>query len=57
MPPTPKTRSDTANDGEPGSWEEDQLERSYYYDDSHDYEVYVPEDECEEDEDEAEKAG
>jgi len=27
------------------SWEEDQEERSYYYDDAHGYEVYVPEDE------------
>lgn len=25
------------------SWQEDQEERSYYYDDAHGYEVYVPE--------------
>lgn len=31
------------------SWSEDQKNRSYYYDDASGYEIYLPEDEDEED--------
>ncbi len=36
--------------GEKGNWSEDQQEKSYYYDDSYGYEVYVPDEEDEENE-------
>ena len=35
---------------EKGNWSEDQQEKSYYYDDSYGYEVYVPNEEDEESE-------
>jgi len=35
---------------EKGNWSEDQQEKSYYYDDSYGYEVYVPDEEDEENE-------
>jgi len=40
-------RSETV---EKGNWSEDQQEKSYYYDDSYGYEVYVPDEEGEENE-------
>lgn len=44
-PENPKTDEET--------WENDQKRRGYYYDDSHGYEIYNPEeDETDEDEDE-----
>ncbi len=33
---------------EKGNWSEDQQKKSYYYDDSYGYEVYVPDEEDEE---------
>lgn len=35
---------------EKGNWSEDQQEKSYYYDDSYGYEVYVPDEEDEDNE-------
>lgn len=35
---------------EQGTWEQDQSEKSYYYDDSHGYEIYNPDEDDEEDE-------
>ena len=35
---------------EKGNWSEDQQEKSYYYDDSYGYEVYIPDEEDEENE-------
>ena len=37
---------------EKGNWCEDQQENSYYYDDSYGYEVYVPDEEDEDEKDE-----
>ncbi len=34
-----------------GTWEEDQKEREYYYDDAHGYEVYEPEAEPDDEDD------
>ena len=36
--------------GEESSWSKDQQEKSYYYDDSHGYEVYDPEKEDDDEE-------
>lgn len=36
--------------GEESSWSKDQQEKSYYYDDSHGYEVYDPDEEDDDDE-------
>ena len=36
-------------DDEQSSWSDDQKNRSYYYDDASGYEIYLPEDEDEED--------
>jgi len=38
--------------GDEDSWSRDQREKGYYYDDSHGYEIYNPEDEDENDDDE-----
>lgn len=46
MPENQKEKDD-------GSWAEDQEKRGYYYDDSHGYEDYDPEDEDEKEEEEA----
>ncbi len=35
---------------EQGNWSKDQQEKNYYYDDSYGYEVYVPDEEGEENE-------
>ena len=35
---------------EQGNWSKDQQEKSYYYDDSYGYEVYIPDEEGEENE-------
>ena len=40
MPENPKEKKE-------GTWEEDQKERDYYYDDSHGYEEFDPEEEDE----------
>lgn len=39
-----KTAAETIENTEKGIWEEDQKEKSYYYDDSHGYEIYNPDD-------------
>lgn len=60
MPEKLKEKSDEAAESEksPGgkpesgdadSWSEAQKKRSYYYDDSHGYEIYNPDDEDDED--------
>jgi len=60
MPEIPRERKDAPNEyeklskeklenEEQGIWEQDQREKSYYYDDSHGYEIYNP-DEDEDDE-------
>ena len=41
MPENPKEKKD-------GTWEEDQKEHEYYYDDSHGYEEFDPEEDDEE---------
>ena len=41
---------ETCETDEKGNWSEDQQKKSYYYDDSYGYEVYVPDEEDEEDE-------
>ncbi len=43
-----KSADENCETGEKGNWSEDQKENSYYYDDSHGYEIYNPD----EDEDE-----
>jgi hypothetical protein len=51
MPETPKEKKDRADESEKSTWAEDQKERGYYYDDSHGYEVYDPDseaDDCDE---------
>jgi hypothetical protein len=63
MPEKSKEEKDSAREtGKParherekegGTWEEDQREKSYYYDDAHGYEIYNP-DEDEEDEEKGE---
>lgn len=48
MSEMPKEKSETeledAEVEKEDSWEEDQKKNDYYYDDSHGYETYVPED-------------
>ncbi|CAN5329875.1 hypothetical protein BH10ACI2_BH10ACI2_15410 [soil metagenome] len=48
MPEAPKNKpdEDEAVPPEKNTWSEDQKERGYYYDDSHGYEVYKPEDDA-----------
>jgi len=48
MPENPKDKKE-------GTWEEDQKERDYYYDDSHGYEEFDPEDDEEGDTETGEK--
>ena len=43
-----KTPEDKPEIGEESSWSKDQEERNYYYDDSHGYQKYVPEEDDEE---------
>jgi hypothetical protein len=43
-----KVPADKPEIGEESGWSKDQQERSYYYDDSHGYEKYQPEDGSEE---------
>ncbi|HEX8288766.1 MAG TPA: hypothetical protein VF556_12255 [Pyrinomonadaceae bacterium] len=38
------------NKGKKDSWSDDQKNRRYYYDDSSNYQIYLPDDEDEEDE-------
>lgn len=48
--PTEKRLCETAEPNElekEDSWEEDQEKRGYYYDDAHGYEVYRPEEDAE----------
>lgn len=39
-----KCPDETPETGDESAWSEDQQKKSYYYDDSHGYEVYVPDD-------------
>ncbi len=48
---TEKEIEDTCETGDKSAWSKDQQEKSYYYDDSHGYEVYNPDDDDETDED------
>ena len=41
--------AEECEDEKKDSWSQDQKKRSYYYDDASGYEVYLPEDEDEED--------
>lgn len=56
MSETPKKKQEKEPEGsgpkDANSWEEDQKRRDYYYDDSHGYELFVPDDEDSENEDE-----
>ncbi len=45
MPEKPKKKKDNMTKPDKSSWSEDQKDRGYYYDDSHGYEIYKPEDE------------
>ena len=47
--PLQKKEPQTADDG---NWSKDQKEKSYYYDDSHGYEIYNPEDDEDDEDDE-----
>jgi len=53
---TPKQKQEKEPKGsgskDANSWEEDQKKRDYYYDDSHGYEIYVPDDNDQDTEDE-----
>lgn len=49
MPEKPKKEKESARDDKDSSWEKDQKEKSYYYDDACGYEDYDPEKEEEED--------
>jgi len=53
---TPKQKQekepDSSGSKDANSWEEDQKKRDYYYDDSHGYEIYVPDDNDQDTEDE-----
>ncbi len=64
MPEKPKDENDKdckaenlpENDSEIGdkdSWSRDQKEKSYYYDDSHGYEIYNPDEDDEDDEEDS----
>ncbi len=52
MPETPKEKPETEKDTDTGqdeaTWSEDQRKRGYYYDDSHGYKTYEPDDDKEE---------
>ncbi|HQZ95589.1 MAG TPA: hypothetical protein PLP21_04680 [Pyrinomonadaceae bacterium] len=48
MPEMPKRKIDAENNAEKPNWAEDQKDRGYYYDDSHGYEVYDPDTEDDE---------
>lgn len=51
-PEIEKIPADKPEIGRESSWSKDQQERSYYYDDSHGYEIYDPDkDDMDEDED------
>ena len=54
MPKPPKQNDppsdrDKIKDGSGETWEEDQKKRGYYYDDAHGYEVYVPDEDEDDD--------
>ena len=44
-----KDSDEKCGDEEQSSWSDDQKNRGYYYDDASGYEIYIPEDEDEED--------
>ncbi|MFN2390817.1 MAG: hypothetical protein ABR566_02505 [Pyrinomonadaceae bacterium] len=57
MPKKPKEKTEKEKEATKPSeenrketWEEDQREKSYYYDDAHGYEIYNPDEDDEEDE-------
>ncbi|MDQ3087234.1 MAG: hypothetical protein M3Q78_01405 [Acidobacteriota bacterium] len=45
---TEKEIEDTCETGDKSAWSKDQQEKSYYYDDSHGYEVYNPDEDDDE---------
>ena len=53
MPEKPKPKGEVEEkepeDTEKSSWGEDQKERGYYYDDTHGYDVFEPDEEKEDD--------
>jgi len=62
MPEKPKNEKDKQNEsenppekkpekGDEDSWSQAQRERSYYYDDSHGYEIYNPDEDDDDEED------
>lgn len=51
---TRKEKEEKPETGDEKSWERDQKERDYYYDDAHNYEIYEADDD-EEDEEKTEK--
>ena len=56
MPQEPKKwpaeDNDAPEDSDTSKWSEDQKRREYYYDDAHGYEVYEPEEEKEDSDEE-----
>lgn len=44
------------DDSDQSTWAHDQQKRDYYYDDSHGYEIYNPDEDDEDDEDKSEKS-
>ena len=48
MPENPKEKKD-------GTWEEDQKDHEYYYDDAHGYEEFDPEEDEDDDDDDRER--
>jgi hypothetical protein len=63
MPENPKEKNDKESEAEKSrkgksetdeksSWSRDQREKSYYYDDAHGYEIYNPDEDDAEEEDE-----
>lgn len=59
MPETPKEKCETEKDKndarEKASWSEDQKKHEYYYDDAHGYEVFSPDNDEEDVEEEPKK--
>jgi len=53
--PKEKRKGDEPEKDDDPTWEKDQKERGYYYDDAHGYTRYVPEDDVEETEKNEEK--
>ncbi|MCA1590619.1 MAG: hypothetical protein LC730_05165 [Acidobacteria bacterium] len=50
-----KDENAVAQNSEPGSWEDDQKLREYYYDDTHGYNTYVPDEGLDDDDQSSEE--